>query len=107
MPRRVAHEFTETSLRLVSPGVYDVTILLNADDVLVIRGAKWCYEQTKGLVYTMDLSMVLPRAMGYSTPRVYLRDYILYLHGYDHRKVIWRRRELLDYRLESAALLSV
>lgn len=107
MPRRVIHEFTPNSLRLVSLGVYDVTILLNEDDLNVIRGGKWCYEQTKGLVYTMDLTMKLPKAMGYSTPRVYLRDYILFLHGYDHRKVVWQRRALLDYRLDSNLLIAV
>lgn len=107
MPRRVAHEFSADGMRLVSPGVYDVTILLNSDDVERVKGLKWCYEQTKGMVYLMDLTMELSTKLGYNTPRVYLRDYILFLHGYDHRRTVWRRHHMNDYRLVPTELLRV
>lgn len=110
MPRRVSNEYKtngDAALHLVSPGVYEVVALVNVADIAAMQAHSWCYEQTKGLIYTMDLTQRLPRAMGYNTPRVYLRDFILYINGHDHRKVIWHRRSLHDYRLDASTLLKV
>lgn len=108
MGRTVQNEYKNTvdpsisSLSVVSNGYYSINILFNTnfDGISIIdmlRKYKWCYEQTKGQVYTMDLSLSLPKRMGYGTPRAYLRDYILYCLGHDCHKVDWRRPSIHDY----------
>lgn len=98
-----------TWLTIASAGYYTVKAKLNTvfDEVHIIekmKAYKWCYEQSKGQIYTMDLTRALPTAMGYGTCRVYLRDYILYLLGHSPRKVEWRRPTIHDYTMHPVDL---
>ena len=98
-----------TYLQILSLGYYNVIAEVDTsfDDkpiVELLKKYKWCYEQSKGQIFTSDPSGVLPRKMGYSTPKVYLRDYILHLLGYDCHKIEWRRPTIFDYRVKPCDL---
>lgn len=98
-----------TWLTIASPGYYTAKAKLNTrfDAVDIVENVKqynWCYEQSKGQVYTMDLSRKLPIEMGYATPRVYLRDYILFLLGHNPHAIEWRRETIHDYTIRPCDL---
>ena len=69
------------TLEIISSGIYNIEITFNAWMYDAMKHRSWCFEQTKGLIYTMDLSMALPTMMGYKTARVYLRDFIMFHYG--------------------------
>jgi hypothetical protein len=88
------------TLEIISDGLYQLEILFNTDRYDDIKKYRWCFEASKGLVYCMDLTMELPKRMGYKTPRVYLRDYLVFLEGLwkDNKPtVIWKRNDLTNY----------
>jgi hypothetical protein len=98
-----------TWLTVASPGYYTAKAKINTvfDEVPLLESIKkyvWCYEQSKGQIYTMDLSRKLPTSMGYATPRVYLRDYILFLLGHNPRTIEWRRDSISDYTIRPCDL---
>lgn len=99
MPRQVANQYNGSELHILG-AVYDVRVLIDAEDIEELSKYTWCYEQSKGLVYMTDLSMALPRKMKFKSARIYLRDYLLHIHGIDHHEFIWRRKSALDYRLD-------
>lgn len=115
MGRRVSNIYGKTdnprimTLEVVSSGIYDIEISFETEFYELMNKHSWCFEQSKGLVYTMDLSLELPTKMGYTTARVYLRDFIMY-----HAKVwgdgvpshIWERK-LENYILTGARLLPI
>jgi hypothetical protein len=92
------------TLEVISGGIYAVEITFNTRFYDEMQKHSWCFEQSKGLVYTMDLSGELPAKMGYKTARIYLRDLLLYLDGKLHTHT-WKR-SLEDYRLDGANLSS-
>lgn len=107
MGRRVTNGYGVTAnaewmtLEIVSSGIYSIEIIFNTQDYEAMTPYSWCFEQGKGLVYMMDLTGALPRTMGYKTPRVYLRDFLLYQHNmFENGKPthVWTRK-LEDYRL--------
>ncbi len=108
MGRKVSNLYSKTSnpnemtLEIISGGIYSVEIMFNTRFYNTMCKYSWCFEQSKGLVYAMDLSMKLPEEMGYKTARVYLRDLILYLESKLHTH-IWERR-LEDYRIDNSNL---
>jgi hypothetical protein len=98
-----------TYLTIASAGYYTAKAKLDnrfdaVDIVENVKQYKWCYEASKGQIYTMDLSMKLPTQMHYKTARVYLRDYILFLLGHNPHKVEWRRSTLEDYTIKPCDL---
>ncbi len=103
MGRKVANNYqdgatpTHALLRIVSPGYYDIVIHVDKSMLESMYPYSWCLDQGKGQVYTMDLTMALPTLLGFKTPRVYLRDFVLYKQGL-FGQVIWRRPDLCDYR---------
>lgn len=91
------------TLEVISAGIYQIEIVFNAEHLKPMQKYRWCFEQSKALVYTMDLTMELPKALGYKTPRVYLRDYIVYLQGLwvnNKSSVIWTRESAHEYRFD-------
>lgn len=96
-----------TTLEVQSTGVYDIEIVFHTRWITYLRPYSWCYEKTKGLVYCMDLTMELPLRLKYATPRIYLKDLILYLEGYNHRLIKWNRnKDLSNYCLDRELLTS-
>jgi len=90
-------------LEIISAGLYQLEIYFNTKFYEHLKNYRWCYESTKGLVYCTDLTMALSNKMGYKTPRVYLRDYIMFIEGHwENAKpnVIWHRPSLTEYRLD-------
>jgi hypothetical protein len=91
------------TLEIISNGLYQLEIVFNESDYDAIRKYRWCFDSGKGLVYTHDLTMDLPKQMGYITPRVYLRDYLVFLKGYwnNNRPThSWFRDSVTDYCLD-------
>ncbi len=90
------------TLEIVSKGRYQIEIVFYKHDSEAIQKYNWCFDAGKGLVYTHDLKMELASAMGYITPRVYLRDYLVFLRGFwkgNKPTFVWRRTSMTDYRL--------
>lgn len=98
------HVAGSAMLRITSKktGVHDVIV----DSVLVsvLEKFTWCFEDSKTLCYTMDMHMeTAGKIFNYSTPRIYLWKYVLYLTvGCIHGS--WIRRDKLDYRSASGIL---
>lgn len=115
MSKRVANIYGKTSnpkvmtLEVISSGIYDIEVIFDTEFHDLLSKHSWCFEQSKGLVYTMDLSLELPAKMGYSTARVYLRDFIMYHAGKwgDMRPShIWERA-LDNYCMTNGRLLPI
>jgi len=87
------------TLEIISDGIYNIEIVFSTWMYDEMRSRSWCFEQTKGLVYTTDLTLELPTIMGYKTARVYLRDFIMYSAGMwgDHRPIYTWPRKLDNY----------
>ncbi len=88
------------TLQIDSPGIYSLEITFKTDDYNQLKKYNWCYDTGKGLVYMSDLTMELPKQMGYVTPRVYLRDLLVFNTGHwkdGKPTVIWNRRSIDDY----------
>ncbi len=106
MGRKVSNQYgvlpnaAHMTMEIVSSGYYALEIVFDADNYDLLSKYSWCYEASKGLVYTMDLTMELPKLLGYITPRVYLRDLILHKNGKLH-KAVWNRPTLEDYRYDT------
>lgn len=88
------------TLEVTSNGIYSVEIVFDAEYFEVMQRYSWCFEQSKGQVYCMDLSMDLPTKMNYNTPRIYLKDLLMYLAGKLHTHT-WHRKSLEDYRMKA------
>lgn len=58
----------------------------------------WCFESSKGQMYTMDFTGKLPDIFKFHTYRVYLWRYICYLHT-NNVNLIVSRSNLGDYRV--------
>lgn len=95
----------EMTLEIISNGIYDIEILFNTRFYDELAKYSWCFEQSKALVYMMDLSGELPVKMGYSTARVYLRDLLMYLDGKWNNGPthVWNK-PMEDYRIDSTNL---
>jgi hypothetical protein len=115
MGRRVSNIYGKTAnpevmtLEVISNGIYDIEITFETKFHELLTGHSWCFEQSKGLVYMMDLTLALPTKMGYNTARVYLRDFIMYHAGIWGAGVpshIWERK-LENYVLTGARLLPI
>lgn len=99
MGTKVINEYKDGVLHIVSPTRYDHAFMYSLETEPYLRQYSWCYEQSKGLPYFMDLSMQLPALLGYKTPRVYMWAYISFLY-LGHRHIVWNRKSLFDYRWE-------
>lgn len=115
MGKKVSNIYGKTSnpavmtLEVISSGIYDIEISFETKFYELMNKYSWCFEQSKGLVYMMDLTLDLPAKMGYSTARVYLRDFIMYHAGVWGDGVpshIWERK-LENYVLDGARLLPI
>lgn len=115
MGRRVSNIYGKTAnpeimtLEVISNGIYDIEILFETKFHELLAKYSWCFEQSKGLVYMMDLTLDLPTKMGYNTARVYLRDFIMFHAGIWGDGVpshIWERK-LENYALAGARLLPI
>ncbi len=87
------------TLEIVSNGLYCLELEFDTCYYDDLKKFNWCYEASKGQAYAMDLTMDVPTKMGYKTPRIYLRDYILHLAGYP-KGTIWHRKNLANYKLD-------
>lgn len=87
------------SLEIISGGLYSLELTFDTKYYDELKKFNWCYEAGKGQAYAMDLTMEMPTKMGYHTPRIYLRDYLLHLAGYA-KGAIWHRKHLSDYKLD-------
>jgi hypothetical protein len=115
MGRKVSNIYGTTAnpdvmtLEITSNGIYSIEIVFDMWMYDSMKERSWCFEQTKGLVYTMDLSMELPTQMGYSTARVYLRDFIMYNSGMwgRHKPSHTWPRSLENYVLRKEDLIPI
>jgi hypothetical protein len=98
-----------TWLTVASAGYYTAKAKLdNSFDAVAIvdnvRRYKWCYEQSKGQIFTSDLTLKLAEQMRYKTPKIYLRDFIIFLLGHNPHKIEWRRATIDDYTIKPCDL---
>jgi len=110
MGHRVANLYGVTAdkdtmtLEIVSAGIYTIEIIFDTIYYDYLKKYNWCYEQTKGQVYCMDLTYDLPKTLGYKTPRVYLRNYLTHLSK--NNKINWKHRSLENYKIDNRAALT-
>lgn len=91
------------TLEIVSHGIYALEITFKTDHYNLLKPYNWCFDSGKGLVYFSDLSMNLASKMGYKTPRIYLRDYLMYMSNlWENAKpsMVWYRRSIEDYEFD-------
>lgn len=100
MGKRVANIYGKTTkpevmtLEVISSGIYDIEVTFDTAMHEHMTKYSWCFERSKGLLYTMDLTLDLPTKMGYSTARVYLRDFIMYhtkIWGANRPSCVWEK----------------
>lgn len=89
-----------TRLTLKSPRHEPITVLVPPQHYDALSKLSWCFEASKGQLYAMDFSMVVPTVFSFKTPRIYLWRYICYLET-KNLNVILKRSDLADYRPES------
>lgn len=92
------------TLRVFSNKTGTHEVAIDAEYVQQLTKFKWCFEISKQLVYTMDMSMaVAGDIFEYKTPRIYLWKYLVFLKtGCIHSE--WARNNKLDYRLKSGVI---
>lgn len=99
----VRNEFNEVdgTLTIVSGRYEPVSVHINPKHFPLLRQHTWCFEQTKGQIYTTDMTLKLPSIFGFKSPRVYLWRLICYLEtGDTHYQA--PRHDLSNYRWPEA-----
>jgi len=84
--------------------VYGVTeVLVDAEFRHALQKLSWCYERSKGAVYTVDLKLGVWKLLGAKSPKFYLQKYVAFLHT-GSTTVDWIRPNKLDYRITSGVM---
>lgn len=93
-----------STLKIDSTVYGTVTVLYDSKYDAQLKQFNWCYESTKGVVYTMDLGMKTARILKCAGPKFYLQKYISYLHT-GKLNVIWHRKNRWDYRVAHGIMM--
>ena len=71
-----------------------------------LKEFNWCYETSKGVLYTMDLTMKTATLLGCAGPKFYLQKYVAWLET-GNNKVVWLRKHKWDYRVAHGRMVQL
>ncbi len=92
------------SVLTIQSGAYDpIQVRVPTKYVPQLEKHHWCFEASKGQVYTMDFTMELSKIFGFKTPRVYMWRYICYLVSGDP-KLRLPHKDLNSYIVDGSIL---
>lgn len=93
-----------TSKLTIVSTVYGITeVFIDTDFQRYMEKLSWCYERSKGAVYTVDLKLGVWKLLGAKSPKFYLQKYVAFLHT-GSTTVDWIRPNKLDYRITSGVM---